>query len=398
MTDAIFQQRRQRLFDIIGDTMLVLPGHTEMQESADAVYPFHQETTFLWATGLTVPDAVLILNGQKNTATLLIRQIETITAVFDGEWSDAEMTAISGIDSITRVSSLEEAVRKQVKAAATVAMIQPEPVHPAHTFARNPLPQSLYETVVSVTEVTSVRQPVMALRGRKDVAEIALMRTAADMTIEGFRRVKALLPTLTQEYEIEATLSHAFRFAGAVGHAYSPIVAGGANALILHYRANSAPLPKNGLVLIDAAANYAGYCADVTRTYATGTPTARQKAVHAAVENAHHQIIALLSPGKSVKAYHEEVDSMMIEALKSLGLYKKPEDYRKYFPHAISHGLGLDPHDPLGGPETFQPGMVLTVEPGIYIPEEGIGVRIEDDILITDTGFENLTGALSTSL
>jgi len=141
-----------------------------------------------------------------------------------------------------------------------------------------------------------------------------------------------------------------------------------------------------------------GYCADVTRTYAVGAPTDRQKAVHAAVESAHHKIIALLGPDKLVKDYHQQVDGIMIKALKSLGLYSKPSDYRKYFPHAISHGLGIDVHDSLGSPTHFKPGMVLTVEPGIYIPEEEIGVRIEDDILITETGIENLSGALPTSL
>ena len=175
-------------------------------------------------------------------------------------------------------------------------------------------------------------------------------------------------------------------------------MASGKNALTLHYSKNNDSLPKNGLVLIDAGARYKGYCTDITGTYAIGASTERQKAVHAAVEKAHHAIIALLGPGKSVKEYHEQVDAIMIDALKSLGLYNKPEDYRKYFPHAISHGLGIDVHDPLGNPTHFQPGMVLTVEPGIYIPEEKIGVRIEDDILITQTGIENLSGDLPTGL
>ncbi|MBC7565055.1 M24 family metallopeptidase, partial [Candidatus Saccharibacteria bacterium] len=151
-------------------------------------------------------------------------------------------------------------------------------------------------------------------------------------------------------------------------------------------------------VLLDIGARLNGYPADITRTYAHGDVSDRHKAVHLAVETAHHKIIALLKPGLNVKDYFHKVDKIMLVALHDLGLLKVEEDYRKYFPHSISHGLGIDVHDSLGGPEAFQPGMVLTVEPGIYIPEEGIGVRIEDDILITENGHENLSAGLPTSL
>jgi Xaa-Pro aminopeptidase len=141
-----------------------------------------------------------------------------------------------------------------------------------------------------------------------------------------------------------------------------------------------------------------GYAADITRTYAVGTPTDRQRAVHAAVETAHKAILALLKPGLSFAAYLSEVDQIMKQSLDSIGLLKTDSDYHRYFPHAISHGLGLDVHESLGGHEALKPGMILTVEPGIYIPEEKIGVRIEDDILITEDGHRNLSGALPTGL
>jgi len=152
------------------------------------------------------------------------------------------------------------------------------------------------------------------------------------------------------------------------------------------------------MVLIDAGAKVGGYAADITRTYAIGRPSDREIEVHAAVETAHKAIIDLIKPGFGMKDYHFQSDEIMKKALKSLGLLNAPADYRKYFPHAVSHGLGIDVHDSLGGFETFQPGMVLTVEPGIYIPEEGIGVRIEDDILVTEEGNRNLSAALPTSL
>jgi Xaa-Pro aminopeptidase len=213
--------------------------------------------------------------------------------------------------------------------------------------------------------------------------------------------VRQKLPTLRYEYEVEAEFSYYLRRHGAKGHAYDPIVASGQNACTLHYVDNTSRLKKRQLLLLDIGARSGGYAADITRTYALGEPTKRQVAVHEAVQDAQRQIISLLKPDLSIEEYHRDVDVIMKQALLSLGLMKDMEDdtaYRTYFPHAISHGLGIDVHDSLGGPRYLQPGMVLTVEPGIYIPDEGIGVRIEDDILITDTGHANLSARLSTDL
>lgn len=178
-------------------------------------------------------------------------------------------------------------------------------------------------------------------------------------------------------------------------------MASGKNACTLHYLKNSAKLKKRDLLLLDIGARRQGYAADITRTYALGEVSKRQHDVFLAVNEAHVKIIDLLKPDYPVEQYQHDVDKIMTEALLSLGLMKDAKDeknYRRYFPHAISHGLGVDPHDSLGAPRALQPNMVLTVEPGIYIPEEGIGVRLEDDILITATGNSNLSGRLSTEL
>ena len=227
------------------------------------------------------------------------------------------------------------------------------------------------------------------------------MERAIGLTVEAFNAVRSQLSTLQHEYEVEAAFSYHFRRHGAPGHAYDPIVAGGGRACTLHYVANDQPLQTGELLLLDVGARVSGYAADITRTYAIGEPTDRQRAVHAAVQQAHQQIISLLAPGLSVRAYHDSVDDIMKQALVGLGLMHDLADdasYRRYFPHAISHGLGVDVHDSLGGPDVLKEGMVLTVEPGIYIPEEAIGVRIEDDILITADGARNLSAALSTDL
>jgi Xaa-Pro aminopeptidase len=152
---------------------------------------------------------------------------------------------------------------------------------------------------------------------------------------------------------------------------------------------------------MDVGAEVDGYAADITRTYAKGKPTKRQTQIHEVVRAAHHDIIDIIEPGLSIEDYLKQVDTRMKRALMEVGLLKYENDtdtYRKYFPHAISHGLGIDVHDSLGGAKYFEPNMVLTVEPGIYIPEEGIGVRIEDDILVTESGNRNVSAKLSTEL
>jgi Xaa-Pro aminopeptidase len=225
------------------------------------------------------------------------------------------------------------------------------------------------------------------------------MRAAAKLTCDTFSTVHTQLASFKTEAEIEAEFIYAFHKAGA-DHAYEPIVASGSHACTLHYVANSGKLRAREMVLIDIGARVDGYSADVTRTYCRN-PTKRQREVHAAVAEAERAIINLIAPGLPITDYLNQVDEIMKQALQDLGLLKDKNDtdtYRKYFPHAVSHGLGVDTHDSLGRPRYLEEGMVLTVEPGIYIPEESIGVRIEDDILVTKTGFENLTGQLPTAL
>ena len=385
------------LFDNL-PSLTVLSAHDCIQQSADMAYPFRQEACFLYLTHLDEPGYLAILDGKARKMYIVAPPIDETRRLFDGKYSDEEIMKITGADAVWSHDTLEDRLKELAETYESVSSLKPG--YYSHSeAAENPAIERLWVYLGGIfKEVQDVRARLHRHRAHKTSKEVSLLRKAIDVSMEGFRTVYSELASQQFEYEIEAALSQAFRMTGADGHAYDPIVASGKNALTLHYSKNKDPLPKNGLVLIDAGARYNGYCADITRTYAIGTPTKRQKAVHAAVEKAHHAIIALLGPGKYVKEYHEEVDAIMIDALKSLGLYEKPEDYRKYFPHAISHGLGIDVPAPLGNPTHFKPGMVLTVEPGIYIPEEEIGVRIEDDILITETGVENLSGDLPTGL
>ena len=397
MNQTFFQNNQQRIARTLKEGVLVVSAYTALQGSKDAAFAFEQEANFWYLTGIDAPDWRLVLTN--NDVWLVAPDIHSTHQVFEGSLSAEDAQRISGVDKVLSHKEGESLLLELAKQHTVVTSVGPDPRADHYDFVLNPGPVDMYRTLNQIfAQVVDCRSDLNLIRSIKQLQEIDTIRRAVGVTVDTFDCVKNKISQYNHEYQIEADFSYDFRMTGSKGHAYDPIVASGKNALTLHYTKNNDPLPKNGLVLIDAGARVNGYCADITRTYALGTPTKRQIAVHGAVEKAHHAIIALLGPEKSVKEYHEQVDDIMIEALKSLDLYKKPEDYRKYFPHAISHGLGVDVHDSLGNPTHFKAGMVLTVEPGIYIPEEGIGVRIEDDILITETGIENLSGALPTSL
>jgi Xaa-Pro aminopeptidase len=376
---------------------LILSAHTAVQASNDVAASFQQESFFWYLTGIEAPDWWLVMEGTK--AWLVAPEIDDTHRVFDGSLSFDRARAVSGIEHVITRKEGEELIATLSKKHSTVATLGKDPRASHYSFALNPAPIHMHRKLKKLfKEVHDCRLELTKLRAIKQPEELQAIRQAIEVTVAAFDKVKTHVDKYKYEYEIEADFSHHFRNSGAKGHAYEPIVAGGKNACTLHYINNQDRLNKKDLLLLDIGARVDGYAADITRTYALGKPPLRQQAVHAAVESAHKSIIALLKPGLSVIEYQERVDEIMKSKLKSLGLLKTPEDYRKYFPHAVSHGLGIDVHDALGRPETFEPGMVLTVEPGIYIPEEGIGVRIEDDILITKTGHENLSAALPTSL
>lgn len=397
MEKEFFTHNRRAIYEAAAADVIVLAGNVSLQRSNDASYAFEQEANFWYLTGIHAPGWRLVI--EKDKSYLVAPDIDEVHRIFDGSLSDADAKAISGVDVVLKYKA-GEALLETLKAAGSKAATIGEDPHKEHyDFALNPGPVDMLLKLQNIFgEVKDCRHELAKLRAIKTPEEIQLIRNAIQLTINGFEVVRNNINHYSFEYEIEADFDYQFRKQGASGHAYDPIVAAGKNACTLHYGKNQDPLVPGEFVLLDIGARLNGYPADITRTYAHGDVSDRHKAVHHEVDTAHHDIIELLAPGLNVKDYFHEVDKIMLIALHNLGLFKEDSDYRKYFPHSISHGLGIDVHDSLGGPETFQPGMVLTVEPGIYIPEEGIGVRIEDDILITETGHENLSGGLPTSL
>lgn len=400
MNKEFFTRNRQALVDVPNDVQIdawVLAGNILVQRSNDASYAFEQEANFWYLTGIDTAGWRLII--QKSRSTLVAPDVDEIHRTFDGSLSNEEAKEMSGVDEVISFKKAQILLDSLKNFDAKVASLGEDPRKEHYDFALNPGPVNLLNELQELFgEVNDCRKTLATLRAIKSSDEINLIRSAIKITTEAFESVRNSIHHYSFEYEIEADFSSYFRKRGAHGHAYDPIVAAGKNAVTLHYTKNSDPIAPGALVLIDIGVRYKGYAADITRTYAHGEVSDRYRAVHLAVETAHHKIVDLLEPGLNVKAYFDKVDQIMLVALSGLGLLKNKDDYRKYFPHSISHGLGIDVHDSLGGPDEFKPGMVLTVEPGIYIPDEGIGVRIEDDILITQTGHENLSDRLPTSL
>lgn len=398
----MFQANRRRLMAELPGSLFALSAYTMMQRGNDAAATFEQEANFWWLTGIEAADWWVIIDGTRDKSWLVAPRLSESHQIFDGSLSPEAAIATSGVDEVISEDEALSMVRDLAKKHSIIHTLGEQPYAEYLDFHLNPAPKKMHESLKrTFNSVQDCRKELATLRAIKQPEEITAIKKAIRLTTDAFEEVRKKLPILSHEYEVEAEFTYHFRKNGAKGHAYDPIVAVGGNACTLHYVDNADKLKKRQLLLMDIGARADGYAADITRTYALGEPTRRQAAVHTAVQFAQEEIIALISPNLSVEQYQKEVDAIMTTALLKLNLMKDANDkenYRKYFPHAISHGLGVDVHDSLGAPKFLQPGMVLTVEPGIYIPEEGIGVRIEDDILVTDKGFTNLSARLSTDL
>ncbi len=397
-TPEFFQGNRQRLASTLQGGLIVVTAYNEMQRRADWPFRFEQEASFWYLSGIDAPRWRLVYDGQRNHTWLIRPSIDEVTRVFDGEADSEELLQLSGADEVVDEADFEQLLRQLTRTHSTVHTIAPLP-NDRYTFTNNPAARQLTRILERVfSAVSDCTIDIVRLRALKQPNEIKALERAVSLTVDGFEAIRTGLDTCRYEYEIEAIATGMFRHRGAQ-HAYDPIVAAGSNACTMHYLANTARLHKKQLVLCDIGAAVDGYVADITRTYAYGNATVRQQTVLAVLADAHSAIIRLVKPGVSFETYQGEVDRIMAGALRSLGLTHDSDQQLvdRYMPHAISHGLGIDVHDRLGGYKEFQPGMVLTVEPGIYIPSESIGTRIEDDILVTDTGHRNLSARLASN-
>lgn len=394
------RKRLRSLFQ--GTAPIVITAAGSLQQGSDYAYSFHQDGSFLYLTGLNNAELVLVMDREREF--LILPERSHVSDVFDGSYEAEAFAKISGISEVLDYKTGWKKLSTRIKRSKHVATLAPPaPYVDVLNLYTNPARAVLMEKIKALNpdiEPLDLRQHLAVMRMIKQPAELAAIQQAVDVTVKTFQEIQKKLPKLRYEYEVEALLGYGFRRRGADGHAYSPIVGGGQNACTLHYEENNNPLLENQLLLIDAGAQVSRYAADITRTFATGQPTKRQRQVYDAVLEVHEFALTNLKAGISIRDNEKTVEQFMGEKLRSLGLIRnvEREEIRKYYPHATSHFLGLDVHDGGDYDKPLEPGVVLTVEPGIYIPEEGIGIRIEDDVHITITGTDILSKKLSTKL
>lgn len=419
------RQRRQRvlntLSDGLGDGLLVLPTAPLRLRNGDVTHAFRPASDFHYLTGFDEPDAVLAayrLNAREHRAILFLRPRDPQREVWDGPRMGPRRAIRNlGVDEahpmVALYEKLEDQLRKVGRLFYTLGVDELMDRSLARVFERNVALD--YRGNPAAHPVVQDPAPVIATsRLVKDAVEIGALDKAAEVTAAGHRRAMAYAAPGQMEYELQAEIEAAFRRMGSKRNGYESIVASGANACVLHYVDNDRKMRPGELVLVDAGAEMDLYTADITRTFpVSGRFTDAQAAVYRVVLKAQKAAIRAVKPGRTWNAPHVAAVRSTIGGLRELGILRGNRDkliandaHRAWFMHGTSHWLGMDVHDvggyrePDGKPMKLRPGMVLTVEPGLYFgPKDqrvrkeyrGIGVRIEDDVLVTASGHRVLT-------
>lgn len=403
--DFFVANRRRLRARVEAQLPIVVMAHGRMQRSSDAAYAFQQDSSFWYLTGIEHPDVILVMdNGAEY---LIVPEREAIMEFFDGAVSHEKLTEQTGVATIYGSHDGWERLGKRLKLSSAYATLMPNPAYlEHHAMYTNPARTALIQKVKihnTDIEAVDIRMDVARLRMIKQAPELTALQTAIDITIDSLldATTSEKRAAYSHEYQLDAEIARGFRYRGARGHAFDPIVASGASAATIHSVLNNSPLHVGDLAVLDVGAEYQHYCADITRTISLNSkPTARQKAVYAAVRDVQNYAYSIVKPGMLIKQHEAAVENYMGTQLRRLKLIKTLDHdaIRTYYPHACSHFLGIDPHDAGDYAQPLEAGVVITVEPGIYIPEEGIGVRLEDDVLLTKTGHKILSSRLPTSL
>ena len=400
LPSAVFTKHRQRFMaKLKPNSIAVFNANDIYPISADSTLPFEQHRDLFYLTGIDQEETILILcpdaKDPKHREMIFVRETNAHIAVWEGhKLTKSEAAAVTGIDHVQWTTDFEASFLELAKQAENIyintnehyrAKVETQTREDRFIeWCKQQFPKKNYEKSNFILQ---------GLRGVKDPEEIAHIQQACDITEKGFRRILGFVKPGVWEFEIEAEFSHEFLSNRSKGFAYTPIIASGANSNVLHYIENSQQCKAGELILMDVGAEYGNYASDMTRTIpVSGRFTPRQRAVYEAVLKVKDEATMLLIPGVLWKDYHVEVGKLMSSALVDLGLLAKKEvsynteAYKKYFMHGTSHHLGLDTHDYGLLDEPMETNMVFTVEPGIYIPDEGFGIRLEDDVVVQATG------------
>lgn len=400
---AIFTDNRRRFVkQMEKNAIAIFNSNDELPLNGDALYKFKQNSDLYWLTGIEQEDSMLILfpdnPDKKYREVLVLVRPNELKEKWDGHrLRRDEATAISGITTIVWLDAIEAPLQTWIHLADTIYLNTNENDRKANLVPVRDyrFAQQMRERYPLHNYKRSARL-MKDLRGIKTAKEIDVLKVAIDITDKTFRRLLGFIRPGVFEYEIEAEIYHEFLRNRATGPAYGSIIASGDRARTLHYVSNNQECKDGELILMDFGAEYGGYCADLTRTVpVNGKFTKRQKEVYDGCLQLHKYAASILKPGISIVDYTEKVGDEATRVFLKIGLISKADvknqdkenpAYRKYLYHGISHHLGIDVHDLGTRTAPIQPGMVFTIEPGIYIEEEKMGVRIENNFWITKNG------------
>ena len=400
---ALFKLNRKNFMgEMEPGTLAVFNSNDIFPISADSTMPFQQHRDILFLSGVDQEESILVLfpnaKNPKQREVLFLKETSELIAIWEGEKLDKKRALeVSGISSVHWLQDFPTVFKQMMAEASGIYLNTNE-----HLRANTEVETREDRFIKEVKQDYPAHQvyksaPIMhKIRSIKNQIELELMQTACNITEAGVRRLLGFIKPGVWEYEIEAELAHEFLRNRSKGFAYTPIVASGKNACVLHYIENNQQCQDGDVILLDVGAEYANYSSDLTRCIpVSGRFTARQKAVYNAVLHVKKEATKLLVPGTIMAEYHKQVGHLMEEQLVNLGLISlddiKNQDpawpaYKKYFMHGTSHFLGLDTHDVGLWHEPIAANMVFTVEPGIYIPAEGLGIRLEDDVVVQASG------------
>lgn len=403
---TLFKKNREKLGHLLpNNSLAVFHANDEMPRNGDCFFPYRPHSDVFYLTGLSQEKLILCLlknaKGKVQDYLFTIKPTPLLEKWQGHKYTPDEIKAISDIQQVLWLEEFDTYLKKWLKKECSIYINLNEnarfssevPYRDVRFFNR------LKTTYGDALRIEKLAPLMTSLRIIKDAEELVLIRKACQITQYAFERILSFVKPQVYEYEIEAEITHEFVRRGAQ-HAYDPIVASGKNACILHYTTNNQLCQNNALVLLDFGAEYGYYASDCTRTIpVNGVFSPRQKACYQAVLDVFYYAKSLLKPGITLEAYHKQVCVLMEEKMISLGLFSKeevaqqPEQrplYFTYYMHGTSHFIGLDVHDVGSKQVPLQEGMVISCEPGIYIEEEGIGIRLENTLLITATGCDDL--------
>jgi Xaa-Pro aminopeptidase len=421
MTHQPYSTRRQQVLAQLGDGVAIIPTAPERIRNRDSNHPYRFDSYFWYLSGFPEPEAVIVLlGGSAPKSILFCREKSEERETWDGfrYGPEAALDAF-GFDETYAIADLEQKLPELIanRSALWHSLGHDADWDTKIAAALNTVRAQSRSGKRAPGDLRDLRGLLDRMRLTKDAHEMVILRRAADIASAGHARAMHACTPGMAEYELEAELSYEFRKRGADGHAYSPIVAGGVNACILHYVENDKLLADHTLVLIDAGCEVGGYASDITRTFPVGGRfNAAQRDVYEIVLAAQRAAIASIKPGVAFMGYHDAALRVLAQGLIDLGLLTgsvdgiiESEAYKPWYMHRTGHWLGLDVHDAgeyKNGEDwvTLAPGMTLTVEPGLYIrpgnnvPEHlhGIGIRIEDDAFVTASGCDVYTSAPKT--